>query len=104
MLTQMLVKRLEQHSFSNFITSYETVYYWCSDGWCYDGAAKIRRKYMTDDSIFKVIEEPYKGPYSDVQMVENVLYILVSEKPKIWIEKGDLFEECFEEIACSPDN
>ena len=92
----MLVKKLAQHSFCKFIRSYETVYYWCSDGWVYDIFTKTRRRYQTDGNLFNMEEEPTtRTSFSDVQQSEIVFVRVYQESPRIWTEEGDGWSDSF---------
>jgi hypothetical protein len=93
----MLVKKLVPPSSFKAIDEYTTVYIWCSDGWMYDRG--IRRKYSFSDGNILIEEEATeRAVYSDVQQIEKIHIFILSMSPKIWIEKGDAFEEMYVEI------
>jgi len=83
---------------------YNTTYLWSSDGWTYDSEKKIRRKYEElGNSIFEMTEEPYtKAVFSGVEYVEIIEVILISESPRIWIERGIDVLDRFEEMTEPP--
>jgi hypothetical protein len=66
---------------------------WCSDGWRYNLETFKRHRFIEENGLF-IEEEPFsKKVFSDVLYYEHVEVIPVSEKPKIWIEKGDRIEK-----------
>jgi len=101
MITQMLVKRHAPPSFYNPIKTYETLLLWCSDGWTYDTIGQIRRQFLVDEESNLHIKEEKtaRTTYSDIQYSETVIITILSHNPKIWIEKGETFIECYEEVA-----
>ena len=95
----MLVQKLEIRSPYKFLSTYSTIYIWCSDGWMYNTKTRIRRKITLQDTMLNMISEPYKSTsYSDVQYTETVDVFILSEKPLKWVEKGETYEDMFEEI------
>jgi hypothetical protein len=90
---QMLLKRQEQPLSYKEISSYHTTLLWCSDGWVYDPVAMKRRRFFTGD-VFSMEEEPItRTAFSDVQYIEEVKIIVLSESPRMWIEQGELFTQ-----------
>jgi len=88
-------------SLSKGIKYYTTSYLWCSDGWTYDVTAMVRRKYESiEPGIFEMTEEPVtKGVFSDVQYVEKLEITMISESPRIWIERGTDISDMFQEVT-----
>lgn len=80
--------------------TYKTNYLWCSDGWTYDVTSMVRRQYTPIDTrIFDMTEEKVtKAVFSDVQYTETLEITVVSENPRVWIEKGTDILDMFEEL------
>ena len=99
----MLIRR-SQPPLSSKGRVYNTTYLWCSDGWTYDPIAKIRRKYeLAGHSLFKMTEEPIvKTVFSDTQYTEEIEVTLISQSPKVWIERGTDISDMFEEVSEVP--
>lgn len=97
----MQVRRRELPLSYKEISSYTTTLLWCSDGWVYDTAQQQRRQFLVaGNNIFTMKEESTtRTAYSDVQYLENITVSLLSASPRVWTEKGDDFEQCYEEIA-----
>jgi len=97
----MQVRKREPPSSFNTLKTYETTLLWCSDGWVYDTAQQKRRQFLVaGNDVFTMKEETtLRTAYSDVQYLETVIISLLSETPRVWIEKGDEFEQCYEEVA-----
>jgi len=83
---------------------YKTTYMWSSDGWTYDSAKMVRRKYLDmGNGIFEMTEENYtKSVFSGVEYVENIDVTVISESPRIWIERGTDISDMFEELTEVP--
>jgi hypothetical protein len=65
----------------------------------FDTTKQIRRKYSFSDGIILIEEEATeRAVYSDVQQIEKIHIFILNMSPKIWIEKGDTFEEMYEEL------
>jgi hypothetical protein len=90
----MKIKKQEQPSTYNEKSSYETTLLWCSDGWVYDPVAMNRRRFFTGEEGLSMEEEPMNRTlFSDVQYIEDVKIIILSESPRMWIEQGELFTQ-----------
>jgi hypothetical protein len=95
----MLVKKLVPPSSFKPIEQYSTVYIWCSDGWAYDTTNQIRKRYSSGNGFIRIEEEPTeRKTYSDIQQIEKVHVFILKMSPKTWIERGDTFEEMFEQL------
>jgi len=97
----MQVKRHAPPSFYSSIKTYDTLLLVCSDGWTYDTIGQSRRQFLVDgEGNLSIKEEPsLRRTYSDILYSETVNIIIISEKPRIWIERGETFVECYEEVA-----
>jgi len=96
---QMLVKKLVPPSSFKPIDEYSTVFIWCSDGWTYDTTKQVRRRYSSGFDVIQIEEEETeRKTYSDIQQIEKIHVFILKMFPKTWIEKGDTFEDMFEEI------
>jgi hypothetical protein len=94
----MKVQRRENTLKSKILQKYKTIFVWSSDGWTYDTHQKTRRKFFNSNKDIIIEEEKLDSiVISGNEYMEEVEIILFSEKPRIWREKGDNFEETFEE-------
>lgn len=94
----MKVQRKENTLKSKVLKKYKTFFVWSSDGWTYDTHQKTRRKYFNSNKDIIIQEEKLDSiVISGNEYIEEIEIILFSEKPRIWTEKGDSFEETFEE-------
>ena len=98
----MLIKKVQPY-FSDG-KKYKTCYIWASDGWTYDSARMVRRKYLDmGNNIFEMIEEKYtKAVFSGVEYVEDIDITVVSDSPRVWIEMGTDISDMFEEVTELP--
>ena len=94
----MLIKKVPPSSSKG--KPYSTTYYWSSDGWVYDSAKMVRRKYQVmGGDIFQLTEEPVvKMVFSGVEYTETLEITVISESPRIWIEKGTHALDMFQEV------
>lgn len=60
----------------------------------------VRRKYQgMGDDVFQLTEEPVvKMVFSGVEYAETLEITVVSENPKIWIERGAHTSDMFQEV------
>jgi len=59
-----------------------------------------RRKYESiEPGLFEMTEEPVtKAVFSDVQYVEKLEITVISESPRVWIERGTDIADMFQEV------
>jgi hypothetical protein len=94
----MKVQRKEKSLNSKPLKTYKTFFVWSSDGWTYDTHQKIRRKYFYLNNEFIIHEEQLDSlSISGNEYMEELEIILFSENPKVWTERGDMFEETYME-------
>ena len=75
----------------------ECLLLWCSDGWRYNLETFKRHRFIEENGLH-IEEEPFtKKVFSDVLYHEHVEVIPLSEKPKIWVERGYTTEK-FSEV------
>lgn len=67
---------------------------WASDGWCYIPQI-IKREKFTET---KFMEENWNGVIPIPVYSETLTRMVYSESPRVWREKGQGFDEVFEEI------
>ena len=94
----MIVKKSRPPSSFNG-KSYKTKYLWCADGWMYDTTSMHRCKFFPVDKDLKIVKEPFTRQVFNVEYSEDIEVTIISEKPKIWIEKGIDTQDMFEEIT-----
>jgi hypothetical protein len=102
----MIVRRFPVASYlyrlrSAPIEQYKTSYVWSQDGWMHDVTKKVRRQYfpiLGCSTVMEMIEEPSELTVIPAAQHSESLSILVySVSPRVWIEKGERYEEVFVE-------
>lgn len=97
----MLVRKLALPSSYKVLKMYDTSLLWCSDGWVYDTVTNTRRQFMTvSPDIFKMEEEDtMRQVYTDVEYFESIIVEVISNNPRIWVERNKEFQHYYEEVA-----
>ena len=67
---------------------------WGSDGWRYIPELNIRDMFTSNKTY---IFQPWEGNLPLPEYVEKATWFLYSEKPRVWREKGEDFDELYEE-------
>lgn len=102
----MIVQRLTKaHCLSLLrntpMTQYTTTYIWAQDGWMYDMTQGIRRQYfplLGSSTLMELVEEKTDASViPTVQHSERINVLVYSIAPRVWIEKGERFEEVYVE-------
>lgn len=102
----MIVQRLAKaHCLSLLrntpVTQYVTTYVWSQDGWMYDMTQGIRRQYfplLGSSTLMEIVEEKTEDSViPTIQHSERVSVLVYSVAPRVWIEKGERFEEVYVE-------
>lgn len=89
----MRLRRQEPPLSYKSLESYQTKLIWSLDGWVYDSVAMKRRRYKVDDFLHMEEEATTRTVYSGE--IEDVTMHILSAEPKMWIEEGDGWAECY---------
>jgi len=68
---------------------------WAQDGWCYIPQL-LKREKFTEEEFF---EESWDGVIPIPVYSETLIRTIYSMSPRIWREKGEEFDEIFEETT-----